>query len=99
MKKSNHAGFYQKMYAAFTNDKRKKLYQTHPKKGFGFINWEIEEELWRFQKEIETKFKVSDVNNKFKFPLLPHTPLSFADDQGQKSVEKKKKQKTGFDSA
>jgi hypothetical protein len=69
------------MIPSFTNDKRKKLYETHPKKGFGFINWEIEEELWRFQKEIESKYKVSDVNRKFKFPLLREpTALNFADD-------------------
>jgi hypothetical protein len=69
------------MIPAFTNDKRKKLFETHAKKGFGFINWDIEEELWRFQKEIESKFKVSDVNRKFRFPLLQEPAVqSFADD-------------------
>ena len=34
------------------------------------MNWEIEEELWKFQKEIEGKFKASLVNKRFKFPLL-----------------------------
>ena len=38
--------------------------------GFEYINWDIEEELWRFQREIETKFSGSEVNKKFKFPLI-----------------------------
>ena len=40
--------FYQNMIPAFTTEKRKKLYYNHPKKGFTYINWDIEEELWRF---------------------------------------------------
>ena len=41
------------MIPEFTNDKRRLLYKTDAKKGFAYINWDIEEELWRFQKEIE----------------------------------------------
>ena len=59
------------MVPSFTNEKRKKLYNTDPRKGFTYINWEIEEELNRFQKEIEQRFKVSMVNKQFKFPRLP----------------------------
>jgi hypothetical protein len=68
-------GYYQGMIPSFTNTKRMKLYNNDPKRGgFTFVNWDIEEELWRFQKEIETKFKASIVNKKFKFPLNPeHT--------------------------
>jgi len=36
------------MIPSFTNEKRKKLYATDLKKGFTYINWDIEEELWRF---------------------------------------------------
>jgi hypothetical protein len=44
------------MIPSFTNEQRRKLYFNHPKRGFTYINWDIEEELWRFQKEIEQKF-------------------------------------------
>ena len=50
------------MIPAFTNAKRKKQFETTSKKGFQYINWSIEEELWKFQKEIEDKFKKSKVN-------------------------------------
>lgn len=64
-------GYYQGMIPSFTNTKRMKLYINDPKRGgFTYINWDIEEELWRFQKEIETKFRASMVNKKFKFPLI-----------------------------
>jgi hypothetical protein len=36
------------MVPSFTNEKRKKLYYNDPKKGFTYVNWDIEEELWRF---------------------------------------------------
>ena len=39
------------------------------------MNWDIEEELWRFQKEIETKFSESIVNKKFKFPRIEESKL------------------------
>ena len=58
------------MRPGFTNEKRKKLYQNDSKRGFTYINWDIEEELWRFQKEIENKFKGSKVNKEFKFPKI-----------------------------
>jgi hypothetical protein len=58
------------MLPAFTNERRRKAYMTDPKKGFTYINWDIEEELWRFQKEIENRFAKSEVNQKFKFPRL-----------------------------
>ena len=58
------------MIPAFTNAKRKKLYNSDPRKGFTYINWEIEEELKKFQKEIEQRFKVSMVNKMFKFPKI-----------------------------
>lgn len=45
------------MIPSFTTDKRKKLYLLDSKRGFTYINWDIEEELWRFQKEIETRYK------------------------------------------
>ena len=58
------------MMPAFTTEKRKKAYFNDPKKGFTYINWDIEEELWRFQKEIENRFKDSVMNKNFKFPKL-----------------------------
>lgn len=59
------------MIPSFTNSKRMGVYLRDFKKGgLNFINWDIEEELWRFQKEIETKFAGSAVNKKFKFPLM-----------------------------
>lgn len=61
-KKHKKNGYYAKMIPSFTNEKRRKLYFNHPKRGFGYINWAIEEELWRFQKEIEDKFASSAVN-------------------------------------
>ena len=36
------------MIPAFTNERRRKAYMTDSKKGFGYMNWDIEEELWRF---------------------------------------------------
>jgi hypothetical protein len=46
------------MIPAFTNDKRKKLFETHAKKGFGFINWDIEEEKnKRSKKQFESATK------------------------------------------
>ncbi len=57
------------MIPAFTHERRRKQYYNHPKRGFGHINWEIEEELWRFQEEIEDKFKSSEINRMFKFPF------------------------------
>ena len=51
--------YYTNMIPAFTNEKRKKLYYSHPKNGFTYVNWEIEEELWKFQKDIEAKFAAS----------------------------------------
>ena len=58
------------MIPSFTNEKRENLYLNDAKRGFKYMNWEIEEELWKFQKEIEGKFKASLVNKRFKFPLL-----------------------------
>jgi hypothetical protein len=58
------------MIPSFTNEQRRRLYFNHPKRGFTYINWDIEEELWRFQKEIEQKFQLSDVNRNFKYPRL-----------------------------
>jgi len=49
-------GFYPagSMTPSFTNPKRLKLYLQDSKRGgFSYLNWDIEEELWRFQKEIE----------------------------------------------
>ncbi|CDW77235.1 UNKNOWN [Stylonychia lemnae] len=63
-------GYYAKMIPSFTNEKRRHLFFNHPKRGFGYVNQEIEEELWRFQKEIEEKFAGSLVNKNFKFPFL-----------------------------
>lgn len=59
------------MNPSFTNIKRLNVYMRDTRRGgFDYINWDIEEELWRFQKEIEMKFAVSDINKKFKFPLI-----------------------------
>lgn len=42
-------GYYEGMIPSFTNVKREKLYEKDVKKGgFTYINWDIEEELWRF---------------------------------------------------
>jgi len=30
------------MIPAFTNERRRKQYFNHPRKGFGYINWNIE---------------------------------------------------------
>ena len=56
------------MVPSFTTDKRKRIYQEEPKRGFTYVNWDIEEELWRFQAEIEEKFRNSKVNLEFKYP-------------------------------
>ena len=59
------------MIPAFTNVKRLKKYEADPKKGgFTYINWEIEDELWKFQKEIEQKFMVSGINKGFTYPRM-----------------------------
>lgn len=70
IKKKGAQCYYPNMLPAFTNEKRKKLYYTHPKKGFTYVNWEIEEELWKFQKDIEAKFAVSEANKAFKYPRI-----------------------------
>ncbi len=36
------------MTPCFTNEKRKKLYYNDLKKGFTYVNWDIEEELVTF---------------------------------------------------
>ena len=72
------------MIPSFTNAKRKNLYSNDPKKGFTYINWDIEEELWRFQKEIETKFKTSMVNKRFRYPRL-----SVAEDNEEMGSDRK----------
>jgi hypothetical protein len=36
------------MIPSFTNEKRRKKYLNEPKRGFTYVNWDIEEELWRF---------------------------------------------------
>jgi len=61
------------MVPSFTNEKRRHLYFNHPKRGFGYVNQDIEEELWRFQKEIEEKFAGSLVNRNFRFPFMEET--------------------------
>ena len=65
--------YYANMIPAFTTEKRKKLYYSHPKNGFTYVNWEIEEELWKFQKDIEAKFAASQVNKDFKYPKVQTT--------------------------
>jgi hypothetical protein len=63
-------GHYEDMTPSFTNPKRQKMYEKDTRKGgFKFINWDIEEELWRFQREIETKYARSQMNIEYKFPL------------------------------
>lgn len=81
------------MIPSFTTEKRKKLYHTDPRKGFTYVNWEIEEELQRFQKEIEQRFKASMVNKQFKFPRLPmqedeqeHTTVSINKKNSKKAL-------------
>jgi len=56
------------MIPAFTSDMRRKLYYSDPAKGFTYINMDIEEELFKFQKDIESRHKASQVNKTFKFP-------------------------------
>ena len=56
-------GFYEAMMPSFTNAKRQRAFESDTKKGgFTYVNWDIEEELWRFQKEIEQKYAQSLVN-------------------------------------
>ena len=76
------------MIPAFTNKKRQNSFYNHPKQGFNYINWDMENELYLFQTQIEQKFKKSEMNKKYKFPyvqprtigrvsnnvLLDHTP-------------------------
>ncbi len=65
------------MIPAFTQKSRKRLFYSDSNQGFTYFNWEIEEELYRFQKDIESKFKQSKVNKQFKFPFAgPVTPSS-----------------------
>ena len=48
------------MIPAFTNKKRQNSYYNHPKQGFNYyINWDMENELYLFQTQIEQKFKKS----------------------------------------
>ena len=64
-------GYYKTMNPSFTNTKRLNVYLRDTRRGgFDYINWYIEEELWRFQKEIEMKFAASDMNKRFKFPFV-----------------------------
>jgi hypothetical protein len=64
-------GYYKTMNPSFTNTKRLNVYLRDTRRGgFDYINWDIEEELWRFQKEIEMKFAASDMNKRFKFPFV-----------------------------
>ena len=66
------------MIPAFTNNFRRKLYYGDANRGFTYFNWDIEEELYRFQKEIESKFKKSKVNRTFKFPkYCPEQSVTF----------------------
>ena len=48
IKKKGAQSYYSKMIPSFTNDKRRKKYFNDPKRGFTYVNWDIEEELWRF---------------------------------------------------
>lgn len=73
------------MIPSFTNEKRKKLYNTDARKGFTYVNWEIEEELKKFQKEIEQRFKVSMVNKLFQFPRMAYQE----DEEASTSILKK----------
>lgn len=68
------------MIPSFTTEKRKKLYHTDTRKGFTYVNWEIEEELQRFQKEIEQRFRISMMNKQFKFPRMAMDKESDEDD-------------------
>ena len=49
IRKRDRFRVYTKMVPSFTNNHRKKLYYNDPNFGFGFINWDIEEELYKFQ--------------------------------------------------
>lgn len=90
-KKLKVHGFYKKMIPAFTTDKRMKLYQKDPRKGFTYVNWEIEIELHRFQKEIESRFKASQVNQQFKFPRLPAKEPENNNKQKKQGTQQRKK--------
>ena len=58
------------MIPAFTNKKRQNSYYNHPKQGFNYINWDMENELYLFQTQIEQKFRKSTMNKTYKFPMV-----------------------------
>ena len=62
--------FYEGMVAAFTNKKRQHAYFNTSKQGFTYINWDMENELYVFQTQIEQKFRKSAMNKNFNFPRL-----------------------------
>ena len=45
--------FYGTMAPAFTNKKRQNSYYNSSKQGFNYINWDMENELYLFQTQIE----------------------------------------------
>jgi hypothetical protein len=52
------------------------------------VNWDIEEELWRFQDEIEGKYQQSEVNSKYAFPRNYHDESPLQVNIGSKSSAK-----------
>lgn len=60
--------FYEGMIPAFTNKKRQHAYYHTSKMGFTYINWDMENELYIFQTQIEQKFRKSAMNRNFRFP-------------------------------
>ena len=62
--------FYDGMIPSFTNKKRQHAYYNTSKQGFTYINWDMENELYIFQTQIEQKFRKSAMNKNFNFPRI-----------------------------
>ena len=62
--------FYDGMIPSFTNKKRQHAYYNTSKQGFTYINWDMENELYVFQTQIEQKFRKSTMNKNFIFPRI-----------------------------
>ena len=62
------------MIPAFTNPTRKLAYINHSDGGFGYINQEVETELYNYQKVLEGKFKESKINREYVFARVSETP-------------------------
>jgi len=86
LKKRDKYRVYAKMIPSFTNERRRRLYFSESNRGFGYINWDIEEELYRFQQDIEKRFKKSAVNKNFRFPRRQNSKKSLTKNRSKENL-------------